>query len=108
MNDQERLEAHRAHRMDDTVTVLEGLKTRLPKVWELYSEVVGRWVWVCFQEPPASETRQELSAMGFCWNAKRRVWQHCGGKPATHSPGDPRWKYGAAKAAELDLERVAS
>jgi hypothetical protein len=58
------------------------------------AEVVGRWVWVEFQEPPAPEVRRQLAEFGFHWNRHRQLWQHPGGDQSRRgSGGDPRRRY---------------
>lgn len=56
--------------------------------------VIGRWVWVHFQEAPAPEVRAALSQVGFHWSARRQCWQHPCGCFGAGSGGDPASKYG--------------
>ena len=44
--------------------VLEKLKRWMPQQYNL-AEVVGKWVWVTFTEPPAERVRAELSQPWF-------------------------------------------
>lgn len=81
--------------------VLACLKADFPEVWEL-AEVVGRWVWVRFDEKPAAAVRAYLLELGFHFNRKRGCWQHACGVYCKQSPGDPRFKYGAVSASALD------
>ena len=80
--------------------VLELLVAQLPDVYGL-AEVVGKWVWVQFQEIPAAEIRQQLSQLGFHWNKARQAWQHpCGLYRDIAATFDPRRKYGSYFAAD--------
>src|SRR5262245_47634162 len=47
--------------------VLEKLKRWMPAQYEL-AEVVGKWIWISFPEPPEERIRAELSQLGFHWN----------------------------------------
>ena len=83
-----------------TERVLELLKRWMPRQWEL-AEVVGKWIWIQFSEPPAEPVRQELSQLGFHWNTKRQAWQHPCGQFTSGTPKNPREKYGSHFAADL-------
>ncbi len=87
------------------VAVLVRLKNERPDVHKA-AYVVGRWVWVHFDAMPAPEIRDYLKALGFHWNRMRNAWQHTGGIPCHHSPGDPRDRYGYVPASELNLEAL--
>src|ERR1043166_8319598 len=43
--------------------VLEKLKRWMPAQYEL-AEVVGKWIWITFPEPPEERIRAELSQLG--------------------------------------------
>jgi len=86
--------------------VLERLRADLPEVWSL-AEIVGRWVWVSFDSKPSAEVRVYLLELGFHFNRKRGCWQHACGAFCKHSPGDPRFKYGAVSASALADEATA-
>jgi hypothetical protein len=90
----------------DTLTVLARLRAGIPAAWER-AEVVGRWVWVAFDGPPPAEVRAALLELGFHWNHKRRCWQHACGFWSTRSVGDPRFRYGRVRAADVALEADA-
>ena len=75
-----------------TPKVLNLLLTSLPDVYGL-AEVVGKWVWVHFENTPAAEIRQKLSQLGFHWNGQRQTWQHPCGQFAIGSRNDPHEKY---------------
>lgn len=80
--------------------VLASLKRWMPKQYAL-AEVVGKWVWITFPEPPVERVRAELSQLGFHWNNHRKCWQHPGGQFITEGSGqDPRQKYGSYFAAQ--------
>jgi hypothetical protein len=83
-----------------TDKVLELLRRWLPAQYDL-AEVVGRWVWITFPEPPPEQVRGQLSQFGFHWNNARKCWQHPCGQFATEGSGaDPRQKYGSRFAAD--------
>jgi hypothetical protein len=54
-------DARKRNRTFPTPKVLNWLRTTLPDAYGL-AEVVGRWVWVQFQEKPAADIRQQLVA----------------------------------------------
>ena len=72
--------------------VLEKLKRWMPDQYEL-AEVVGKWVWITFSEPPAERIRAELSQLGFHWNNVRKCWQHPCGETLPRGTQEPRQKY---------------
>ncbi len=83
-----------------TDKVLELLRRWMPEQYGL-AEVVGKWIWITFAEPPAEQVRGQLSQFGFHWNNARKCWQHPCGQFATEgSQQDPRAKYGAHFAAD--------
>ncbi len=74
-----------------------------PRFWEL-AEVVGKWVWIQFDDRQPRQITAALSQFGFHWNRKRQLWQHPCGQFVTGSVQDPCQKYHAyfpadAKAA---------
>ena len=76
-----------------TPKVLNLLLAGLPDAYRL-AEVVGKWVWVHFENTPAAEIRQQLAQLGFHWNSQRQAWQHpCGQFSSTGSRNDPHEKY---------------
>ena len=87
-------EARKANRTLPTPKVLNLLQTQLPDAYRL-AEVVGKWIWVHFENSPAAEIRQQLSQLGFHWNRERQAWQHPCGCFSTGSPTDPHEKYGS-------------
>jgi len=72
--------------------VLEKLRRWMPAQFEL-AEVVGKWVWITFPEPPAERVRAELSQLGFHWNNTRKCWQHPCGATLPRGTQEPREKY---------------
>ena len=72
--------------------VLEKLKRWMPAQFEL-AEVVGKWVWITFPEPPEERIRAELSQLGFHWNNTRKCWQHPCGATLPRGTQEPRSKY---------------
>jgi hypothetical protein len=85
-------EARKRNRSLPTEKVLNLLQTGSPDLFNL-AEVVGKWVWVTFQEQPAAELRQTLAQLGFHWNRTRQAWQHPCGNFRIGSAADPREKY---------------
>ncbi len=83
-----------------TDKVLDLLRKWMPEQYGL-AEVVGKWIWITFSEPPAEQVRGQLSQFGFHWNNARKCWQHPCGQFATEgSKADPRQKYGTHFAAD--------
>ncbi len=72
--------------------VLEKLQRWMPKQFEL-AEVVGKWIWITFSEPPAETVRADLSQLGFHWNNTRKCWQHPCGETLPRGQQEPRDKY---------------
>ena len=94
-------EARKQNRTLPTPKVLQLLQTTLPDAYGL-AEVVGKWVWVHFQETPAAAIRQQLAQLGFHWNSQRQAWQHpCGQFSSTGSRNDPREKYQSYFPADM-------
>jgi hypothetical protein len=77
---------------ETTATILSEVSTR-PDI-KPHCYVVGAWIWAEFESMPMAETRLWLTAHGFRWNAKRRVWQNPCGIHRGGAPYDPRAKYG--------------
>ena len=77
-----------------TAKVLDILYRETPRFWEL-CQVVGKWVWIQFEQKQPRTVTAELSQLGFHWNHRRQVWQHPCGKfnPFGSHPTDPRAKY---------------
>jgi hypothetical protein len=73
--------------------VLEKLERWMPEQYKL-AEVVGRWIWITFPEPPIERVRAELSQLGFHWNNTRKCWQHPCGETLPRGQQEPREKYG--------------
>lgn len=91
----------RVNRALDTQTLLAVLRGGAPRFFEL-AEVVGKWVWIQFQEQPAVQIRQQLAQLGFHWNSARQAWQHpCGLYRREASSYDPRKVYGSYFAADV-------
>ena len=86
----------------DTLALLDKLKTELPEIWG-QAQVVGKWVWLEFNIPPAGAIRQRLKQFGFHWNGQRKCWQHPCGVPSRHSQGDQRQHYPVKAADELAM-----
>jgi hypothetical protein len=74
--------------------LLELVQKEAPRFWEL-AEVVGKWVWIQFDEKQPKEITTALSELGFHWNNRRQVWQHPCGQITASTVYDPRRKYGS-------------
>ena len=90
----------RANRELSTERVIQLLQREAPRLLDL-AEVVGKWVWIQFTDKQPRDVTARLAELGFHWNNKRQVWQHPCGALTHGSPGDPRAKYGARHAADL-------
>ena len=75
-----------------TEKLLDMLYHETPRFWEL-AQVVGKWVWIQFDDRQPPEITAALSQFGFHWNRKRQTWQHPCGQFRTASHRDPRDKY---------------
>jgi len=80
---------------------LDLLRTRAPQFFGM-AEVVGKWVWVQFNQQPAVEIRQQLAQLGFHWNHARQAWQHpCGLRRSERATFNPRQYFGSYFAADI-------
>jgi len=94
------LERRRANRKLPAERLIALLRAEAPRFFEV-AEVVGKWVWVQFNEKQPREVTAVLAQLGFHWNNKRQVWQHpCGTYRDEASVYDPRKKYRAYFAAD--------
>ena len=75
-----------------TAKVLDMLYHETPRFWEL-CQVVGKWVWIQFEQKQPRTVTAELAQLGFHWNRRRQVWQHPCGQFVTGTRQDPRQKY---------------
>jgi hypothetical protein len=93
---------HCTNRRLSTETVLNYLRTRLPRQYEV-AEVVGKWVWLDVSPARKPGLASLLWALGFHWNQRRGVWQHpCGSfNPFGIHPADPRAKYRSYFPADI-------
>jgi hypothetical protein len=95
--------SRRANRRMHTSTLLNLLRRGAPGFFAL-AEVVGRWVWIQFEQQPDVELRRQLAQFGFHWNATRQAWQHpCGVFRDAGVTFDPRRKFGSYFAADMML-----
>lgn len=94
-------------RKTDAVALVGRLKTELPEIWNR-AEVVGDWVWLEFNIPPAREIRTKLKALGFHWNRGRQCWQHPCGFQRPRSIRDPKGVYPVTPASALELKETAT
>jgi hypothetical protein len=83
-----------------TAGLLDLIYYQTPRLWEL-CQVVGKWVWIEFDEQPPRHITATLSELGFHWNRKRQLWQHPCGQFVTGSRRDPRDKYQTYFPADL-------
>ena len=93
---------HCANRRLNTEAVLNYLRTRLPRQYEV-AEVVGKWVWLDVSPARKPMLAKVLWTLGFHWNQRRGVWQHpCGSfNPFGIHPADPRAKYHSYFPADI-------
>jgi hypothetical protein len=77
-----------------TERMLKLLHKEAPRFWEL-AEVVGKWIWIRFDEKQPPTITAELSELGFHWNNRRQVWQHPCGQVMSGVNYDPRRRYGS-------------
>lgn len=93
---------HCTNRQLATAAVLNYLRTRLPRQYEL-AEVVGKWVWLDVSPSRKPKLAALLWCLGFHWNQRRGVWQHpCGSfNPLGSHPTDPRVKYRSYFPADI-------
>ncbi|HEY3854538.1 MAG TPA: hypothetical protein VGO67_09110 [Verrucomicrobiae bacterium] len=75
-----------------TEKVLDLLYHETPRFWEL-AEVVGRWIWIKFDDRQHPTITANLAQLGFHWNRRRQVWQHPCGRFTTGIRRDPRQIY---------------
>ena len=90
-------------KLDDIVGVLEFCLAR-----DLPAEIVGRWVWLRFDQKPDQDTRSALKAAGFRWCKRRAAWAHNCGFPCRAGVGDPRMKYGAIPVNRQIVDDLAT
>jgi hypothetical protein len=57
------------------------------------AQVVGKWVWIRFDDRQPPQTTAALSQFGCHWNRERQTWQHPRGHFTPASRRDPRDKY---------------
>ena len=89
-----------ANRALNTDKLLSLLRREAPKFFAL-AEVVGKWVWIQFDQKQPVTVTAVLSELGFHWNSKRQSWQHpCGLFRDQSVRFDPRRKYGSYFAAD--------
>ena len=77
------------------------LRTECPDLYER-AEVVGRWVWVQFAQPPTVNLRRQLAELGFHWNRSRQAWQHPGGSRSAGAGWHPRQQFFTYFPADLN------
>ena len=82
----------RANRQLPLNRVLELLHTEAPQFFSL-AEVVGKWVWIQFDDKQPREVTSILAELGFHWNNTRQSWQHPCGVLTLRSEFNPRDKY---------------
>jgi len=60
---------------------------------------VGDWLWLEFDSKPDENVRNNIKALGFHWNKRRKLWQCSCGVYSRPSEDDPRIKYPMARFA---------
>ena len=90
----------RANRSLDTAKLLALLESDAPMFHET-AEIVGRWVWVEFEDKQPVTVTRTLAELGFHWNRLRQAWQHpCGIYRDRRAMIDPRYRYGSYAATD--------
>jgi len=72
------------------------------------AEIVGRWVWITFNEKPSETIREKLKGFGFRWIKRRGRWAHNCGHPSKRGRQDPRFKYGVIPVDNADDLKVSA
>jgi hypothetical protein len=83
-------------RLHDIADVIEFCKRN-----NFPADVVGRWVWIKFDQKPDQDTRDLLKASGFRWVQARMQWAHNCGYYTRKGTANPRWKYGEIPVSEI-------
>jgi hypothetical protein len=82
----------------NTQSLLELLQQQAPRFLS-FAEIVGKWVWIRFEDRQPVEVTRVLAELGFHWNRTRQAWQHpCGSPSLEAATYDPRRKYGSRPA----------
>ena len=68
------------------IEVLEYCKDQ-----HLPARLVGRWIWLRFDEKPSIEVRQSLKDMGFRWSHRRQQWANNCGRPTKPARNYAPW-----------------
>ena len=85
--------ARRRHNRGLSVeSLLNLIRTESPDFWNGV-EVVGKWVWIAFQDKQPKQITAALAELGFHWNNRRQVWQHPCGMMTDSANYDPRRRY---------------
>ena len=95
------LERRRQNQRLSTESVLKLIFNETPRFWEL-CQVVGKWVWIQFDERQSNQITAALSELGFHWNKNRQAWQHPCGQFCTGSRKDPRRYYRCYFPADMN------
>jgi hypothetical protein len=85
-----------------TESLLRLIRREAPDFWEL-AEVVGKLVWIQFEDRQPREITAALAEYGFHWNNRRQVWQHPCGTVTPSSNQNPRRKYRSYFPADMNL-----
>ena len=87
-----------ANRKLQTDSLLALLQKEAPRFLN-FADVVGKWVWIQFEDRQPLEVTRALAELGFHWNKARQAWQHpCGLPCEERATYDPRRKYGSRPA----------
>lgn len=87
-------------------TIIEVLE--YCQVNTLPARVVGKWVWVEFEEKPSAETRAGLKAMGFRWSKRRGQWAHSCGLPSRPARSYRPWDKYSTRSLDDGLKTFAT
>lgn len=88
-----------ANRQLSTRELLAVLRDSAPEFYQL-AEVVGRWVWIHFEQRQPRTVTAQLAELGFHWNNTRQTWQHPCGAVTQGTTSNPREKYGSHFAVD--------
>ena len=92
--------------METKTKVLEVIS--FCKQHNFYAELVGKWVWVSFDEKPDKATLKTLKDMGFKWSRRRGKWaNNCGHPTKSAYQSDPWETYHHRTVSGTDERRLS-
>ena len=96
-------QSEHTEKLDNLIDVIEFCREHA-----LPADVVGRWVWIRFDDKPDADTRELLKAAGFKWVRRRGQWAHNCGYPTPRGKGNPRFKYGSVPVSAISEDDLAA